>query len=136
LNFGILRHGQKDNQMKKTIPVVSLIVLTLAGALFRFVNIAGHSGGAGGGANSPNNKFLAAAMSFEGEKFWGGKYSYYEFTLTSSNGQQIYHSIIEDPPKPLSDWREESDRLIHWSPDSSSVDYAFNGGHLILSVTP
>ena len=119
--------------MRKIVTVVSLIVLTLAGVLFRFVSIAGV--GAGGGQNSSDKKFLAEAGSFEGEKFWGGKYSYYEFTVVSSDGQRICHYIMEDPPKPLSDWREESPHLIHWSPDNSSVDYAFNGGHLILSVT-
>ena len=121
--------------MKKTICIIgTLIALTLVGALIRFVNAAGI--GAGGGKDSPDKAFLAEAMSFEGEKFWGGKYSYYEFTVKTSDGQRICHYTIPDPPEPLSDWREESSQLIQWATNSSSVSYNFDGGQLILRVIP
>ena len=75
-------------------------------------------------------------MSFEGEKFWGGNFTYYKFTIKASGGELICHYKLDNPPQPLSDWREESEHLIQWATDSSSVTYHFNGGHLNLSVKP
>jgi len=79
---------------------------------------------------------MAEAMSREGEKFWGGKMSSYEFTITSTNGNLISHCILNDPPRPLSDWYNDGDHLILWETNNSSVTFNFTGGHLNLSVKP
>ena len=55
--------------MKKRVLVVgAVIVCALIGAFIRFCIVAGNSVGAGGGIDSPDKKFIAEAMSFEGEK--------------------------------------------------------------------
>jgi hypothetical protein len=123
--------------MKKTSLIIgALVICALIGALVRFISVAGSSMGAGGGVDSPDKRFLAEAMSFEGEKFWGGKFTYYEFTIKTTNGDLICHYKLHDPPQPLSDWREESEHLIQWATNNSSVTYNFKGGHLNLSVNP
>ncbi len=75
-------------------------------------------------------------MSLEGQRFWGGKRSYYEFTIKTTNGDLICHYKLDNPPPPLSDWYDDGDHLIVWETNSSSVTYNFKGGHLNLSVTP
>src|SRR5690242_17279606 len=116
--------------MKKAIRFVcALIVCALIAAFVRFIQVSGFSG-AGGGTDSPDKKFIAEAMSIEGEKFWGGKFAYYEFTIKGTNGAVIRHCKLEDPPLPLSDWYNESQQLIIWATNNSSVTYHFNGGHL------
>ena len=121
--------------MRKSIPYIStLLVFALIFVLFRF--IASVPAGAGRGINSPDGKFIAEAMSLEGEKFWGGKMSYYEFTIHSTNGDLICHCRLNDPPQPLSDWYNDGDHLILWETNNSSVTFNFKGGHLNLSAKP
>ena len=123
--------------MKKPIRKIGIVIILIFVAAFvRGFKVAINSGGAGGGAISPNKRFLAVGESFEGEKFWGGKYTFYEFTIESTNHHLISHCKLDNPPPPLADWREDGDRLIQWETNSSSVTYNFNGGHLTLSVNP
>jgi hypothetical protein len=121
--------------MKKPILYIStVLVFALIWVLIRFISTLPI--GAGRGINSPDQKLIAEAMSLEGQRFWGGKRSYYEFTIKTTNGDLICHYKLDDPPQPLSDWYNEGEHLIIWATNSSSVTYNFNGGHLNLSVTP
>jgi hypothetical protein len=121
--------------MKKSILAISALILcAIIAALIRFVSVA--PVGAYGGIDSPDKKFTALASSLEGEKFWGGKYNCYEFTIKATNGELICHYRLDDPPQPLSDWYNDSAQLILWATNSSSVTYNFKGGHLNLRVNP
>ena len=123
--------------MKKPIRIIvygTIVVLAVVGV--RSCDVATKFSGNGGGAISPDKQFLAVGGTVEGEKFWGGKYTYYEFTIQTRTGDLVSYYKLENPPPPLADWREDGERLIQWDTNSSSVTYNFTGGHLTLSVKP
>jgi hypothetical protein len=124
---------QKKSRMKTRTRIIGIVIVLL---FVRGCYIVFNSGGNGGGAISPKKNLLAVGESFEGKRFWGGQYTYYEFSIKTTNDDVICHYKLENPPLPLADWREDGDKLIQWALDSSSVTYNFNGGHLTLSVKP
>jgi hypothetical protein len=123
--------------MKKLIRIIvygTILVLTAIGV--RECNVTSQFSAMGGGANSPDARFIAVGGTLEGEKFWGGKYTCYEFMIKTKTGVLISYHKLDNPQQPLVNWREDGDHLIQWATNSSSVTYNFTGRHLTLSVTP
>jgi len=123
--------------MKKPISIIVYgTILVLTTVCVRSIKVANKFSANGGTVASPDKRFVAVGGTLEGEKFWGGKYTYYEFSIKTRTGDLISSDKLDNPQRPLVDWRGNGEHLIQWSTNSSSVTYNFTGGHLTLSVNP
>ena len=115
--------------MKKK-SVILIAILLLLGIFIRTVQITPIGGGTE--AESPNKRFVASASDLYGKRFWGGTHNYYEFTIKSAGGGQVYHIEMDEPSQGMINWRE--DGSIQWASNSLSVTYTFKGALLTLNV--
>jgi hypothetical protein len=81
---------------------------------------------------SPDDRFVARAMSTYGPHSFGGSKSYYAFVVEDRAGRRIQHVEIPVRRDDLINWRLEGS--ITWADDSSAVTFEFKRTSLTLLI--
>jgi hypothetical protein len=122
----------------KKIVLIAMVVLLLLAAAWRWVYILPYPLGGGQYQASPDGKFEAHASNLTDKTFWGGERHYYEFSVyPQGRSSEDIRTVRMDhlpgvPPFPMRGDR----KIILWSPDSTSVTFAFQDIELKLNLEP
>jgi len=124
---------------KITLTGIPALVLLAGGlSIWRAFQVSIYPVGGGQYVHSPNGKYTASANNMYYEDFWGHERSYYEFSILPKWGlreSEAIKTVRMDPIEGQPEFPMRGDeRIIKWSPDSTSVTFAFQGVELTLNL--
>lgn len=120
-----------------TLAILGLAIFIYIIVWLLFVNF--YRIGGGRYAYSPNDRFKANATLYEEANFWGDKSHYFEFSISSNEGDREslktvrLERIPTDLDQEVMNIRHHED-LINWADDSNSVTFRYEDFELKLLV--
>lgn len=112
--------------------VVVLLLLVVAGCVYRWLLIWPYPIGTGDEGKSPDGRLMASVTRYYDETFWGSSKSWVEFEIRRTGDDALVRRLVTDPiPNAVFGSRSDTD-VVFWTPDSKEVDFVFPGVRIKL----